>query len=217
VDRREGEEDKAGNGEGTTGEGRGGRGGGRWDGGSGRVSRRAGKDRRKPGTSRFCYDQWRTGTQRALFVSIRGKEGESERGTLVGLSVECLSLPGSPHPSSARILRLPRFSEASRRAGPRRIFLLFVRFIARPLCLPSFFSFFSSSPRPSSSPPPPPAAAAATAATAAAAHGLPSRLERDACSSPDTYSSQNSMTRIREIGIPDVRGVNDRHMRRFGR
>jgi len=118
------------------------RGGGE-GGGSGRVSRRAGKDRRKPGTSRFCYDQWRTGTQRALLVSIRGKEGESERGTLVGLSVECLSLPGSPHPSSARILRLPRFSEASRRAGPRRIFLLFVRFIARPLCLPSFFSFFS--------------------------------------------------------------------------
>lgn len=109
------------------------------------VSRRAREDRRKPGTSRFCYDQWRTGTQRAPFVSIRGKEGESERGTLhyVGLSVECLSLPGSPHPSSARILRLPRFSESGRLAGLRRIFLLFVRFIARSLSF-SFLQLFLS-------------------------------------------------------------------------
>lgn len=45
------------------------------------------EERRKPGTSRFCYDQWQTGTQRAPFVSI-------QETTLVD-SVECLSLgPG---------------------------------------------------------------------------------------------------------------------------
>lgn len=68
------------------------------------------EDRRKPGTSRFCYDQWQTGTQRAPFVSIQGR---LLRWTLRGVPLS----PGSPHPSSARrILRLPRFSDPGRRA-----------------------------------------------------------------------------------------------------
>ncbi|KAL0126053.1 hypothetical protein PUN28_004865 [Cardiocondyla obscurior] len=68
------------------------------------------EDRRKPGTSRFCYDQWQTGTQRAPFVSIQGR---LLRWTLRGVPLS----PGSPHPSSARrILRLPRFSDPGGRA-----------------------------------------------------------------------------------------------------
>lgn len=66
------------------------------------------EDRRKPGTSRFCYDQWQTGTQRAPFVSIQGR---LLRWTLRGVPLS----PGSPHPSSVRrILRLPRFSDPGR-------------------------------------------------------------------------------------------------------
>lgn len=110
----EGEEDKAGDGEGekekrtaVSGE------------------RRVLEDRRKPGTSRFCYDQWQTGTQRAPFVSIQGKD------CYVGLSVECLSRPG-------HLIRPRRggsfvFLVFQTPATARRIFLLFVRFIARPL------------------------------------------------------------------------------------
>lgn len=55
------------------------------------------EERRKPGTSRFCYDQWQTGTQRAA-VRIDPRD-------YVGLRRIPLS-PGSPHPSSAD-LRFP--------------------------------------------------------------------------------------------------------------
>lgn len=84
-----------------------GREGGEWREGDGREEV---EDRRKPGTSRFCYDQWQTGTQRAPFVSIQGR---LLRWTLRGVPLS----PGSPHPSSVRrILRLPRFSDPGRRA-----------------------------------------------------------------------------------------------------
>lgn len=91
------------------GRGEGGGGGeeGEWREGGGREGV---EDRRKPGTSRFCYDQWQTGTQRAPFVSIQGR---LLRWTLRGVPLS----PGSPHPSSVRrILRLPRFSDPGRRA-----------------------------------------------------------------------------------------------------
>lgn len=89
------------------GRGVGGREGGEWREGDGRKEV---EDRRKPGTSRFCYDQWQTGTQRAPFVSIQGR---LLRWTLRGVPLS----PGSPHPSSVRrILRLPRFSTPGRRA-----------------------------------------------------------------------------------------------------
>lgn len=99
----EGEEDKAGDG-GRDGEGRTESGEKREGGGQ--------EDRRKPGTSRFCYDQWQTGTQRAPFVSIQER---LLRWTLRGVPLS----PGSPHPSSPRILRLPRFSDPGR-AAPHR-------------------------------------------------------------------------------------------------
>lgn len=99
----EGEEDRAGDGA-RGGREATGREGDEWREGGGR---REVEDRRKPGTSRFCYDQWQTGTQRAPFVSIQGR---LLRWTLRGV-------PGSPHPSSVRrILRLPRFSDPGRRA-----------------------------------------------------------------------------------------------------
>jgi len=98
----ESKEDKAGDGEGRKERGR-----GEWREDDGREEV---EDRRKPGTSRFCYDQWQTGTQRAPFVSIQGR---LLRWTLRGVPLS----PGSPHPSSARrILRLPRFSDSGRRA-----------------------------------------------------------------------------------------------------
>lgn len=100
----EGEEDKAGDGEGRKGEG------GREVSGERATDGKGVEDRRKPGTSRFCYDQWQTGTQRAPFVSIQGR---LLRWTLREVPLS----PGSPHPSSVRrILRLPRFSDPGRRA-----------------------------------------------------------------------------------------------------
>lgn len=83
------------------------------------------EDRRKPGTSRFCYDQWQTGTQRAPFVSIQER---LLRWTLRGVPLS----PGSPHPSSPRILRLPRFSDLGRAAPCRATpYFPFVRAIYR--------------------------------------------------------------------------------------
>jgi len=131
-------------------------------------------------------------TARAVRIDPRERGRERERDSRWTLRGVPLFARVTSSVLGARILRLPRFSEASRRAGPRRIFLLFVRFIARSLCLPSFFSFFSS----------PPFLPPSPTVFPRASNAVLTRRRM--------YSSQNSMTRIRESKIPETRGVNDR-------
>lgn len=98
---------------------------GEWRGGGGRGDRRENR-------------------ARLGFAMTNGRRGHSARRSYRSkrdyipprwtLSVECLlSSPGSPHPSSARILRLPRFSDSGRRAAP---YFPFVRAIYRPASPP---------------------------------------------------------------------------------
>lgn len=93
--------------------------------GEGVAGGRIGENRARLG---FAMTNGRRGHSRAPFVSIQER--------LPRWTLSCgvpLSLPGSPHPSSARILRLPRFSDSDRRAAP---YFPFVRAIYRPASPP---------------------------------------------------------------------------------
>lgn len=90
--------------------------------GEGVAGGRIGENRARLG---FAMTNGRRGHSRAPFVSIQER---LPRWTL-SCGVPLFSSPGSPHPSSARILRLPRFSDSDRRAAP---YFPFVRAIYRP-------------------------------------------------------------------------------------